>query len=585
MKFLRTLLALCMTVALGVPLKAQQVSSDSALSRNIQKDVDSVSLNPRLNQRSKRALLRIDARADTIRYNKADTVVVTRTDTVVKHDTTVVTKVDTVYVVKPPVPPDTTSPPDTTHPPLPPVVFAPHPYPPLANGTVYAELPRDSVSVVIPGPSRTIPVVSLQAALDTAQSGDLLKIPSGHTTDDLMVRPTARTSWVTIQGTDSTSVIQTRVGGSTSAVNILPQAHHVRFLGPLTIRAQTDATNAIVRSNNGETSYAQLAHDFIFDGVTVTSAGFLVRRCVWPDGIRMAVVNSKLLGCASKGGDAQGIELLNGGGPYRFQGNYIEGGHQCFMSGGGDPSIKGSVPSDVYFADNYCFKPYDWHYVLVNGAKTYPGTARQVKTIIESKKILRALFERNVLRNVYTDAQAGFCALLKSENQDGTDPTAQSKDITFRYNRCVNIASGINFAAHPKPGISATRITVYDNVFDSLSTAGGEGIGAQLLDDLVDIAIMNNTWGNTGNQAISFDGASGKRTAIVRNIIPTGQYGVKGNSTGIGNASIKKWVTDSGGVFLNNAILGADCSQYPAGTICKAPVPPGIGADSTKVPH
>jgi hypothetical protein len=583
----RWLLSLLLVSASGV-IQAQTVSPDSALSRNIQKDVDSVSLNPRLNQRSKRALLRIDARADTIRFNKADTVRVVKTDTLIKHDTTIVTKVDTVYVVKP----DTIVPPDTVKPPKPdtlPIIFV-HPYAPQPNGAAYAELPRDTVSTVVPLPTRTIPVVSLQAALDTAKTGDLLKIPSNHITSHLHVRPTSRTSWVTIQGTDSTSIIQTTIGGSESAVNIESGAHHVRFLGPLLMRAQTDATNAIFRSFNGETQVGQLAHHIIVDGVTMDGGIYTVRRCAWPDGAYMAIVNSRLLQCASRSGDAQAIIIGNGTGPYRFENNYLEGGHQCFMSGGFDESLPvGNLPSDIVFRNNICFKPYKWHYVGTPPNQTYPGESRQIKTIIETKYIRRALFEHNTLRNVYGDAQAGFCGLFKSTNQNGGMLWAQTLDVTFRYNRCVTMANGLNLAAHPQGGISMTRLSAYDNRFDSLSTGGGEGINVQLLDDLVDMILIHNTFSNTGNAAVMFDGAPTSKTVINANIMPNGIYGVKGNATPSGNATITKFMP--GGLFQSNIMPGASCSTLPATNICTMPnpipiAPDGkpIGADSTKVP-
>lgn len=577
----RWLLSALLLVSASGVLQAQ---SDSALSRNIQKDVDSISLNPRLNQRSKRALLRIDARADTIRLNpnQVDTVKIVRVDTVHKVDTVYVTKPDTVPsdTTHPPIPPDSITHPDTVY------SFV-HPYPPPTNGAAFAEFPRETVTVVVPTPSRTVTVQSLQQALDTAQTGDLLKIPANHTDNCLVVKPTARQSWVTVQGTDSTSVITCAAGGAVSTIGIQSQAHHVRFLGPLSIRAATDATNAIVRSFNGETSRAQLAHDFIWDGVTVDSRGFQVRRCFWPDGIRMAIVNSKALGCASKGGDAQAIIVLNGGGPYRFTNNYLEGGHQCFMSGGGDPSIKGDKPSDIYFAYNTCVKPLYWHYTTPG---VYTGLQRQVKTIIETKNIRRALFEYNVLRNVWADAQAGFCWLLKSTNQDGTDSTAQTVDVTARYNRCVNVENGINLAAHPQGGIAMTRVSFYGNYTDTISTNGQAGINFQMLDDLRDMILMHNTFTAAGNTAITFDGAFTQRSVITGNILYNGLYGVKGNSTGSGNATLNKWVFPSG-QFDANIIVGAGCSVYPPGTICTLPAtipnaPDGtpIGADLTKIP-
>lgn len=512
---------------------------------------------------------------------RVDTIV--RTDTIVRVDTVYATKPDTSH---PPTPPDSITTPDTTY-------AWVHPYAPPANGAAFAEFPRETVTVKIPAPTRTIAVASLQTALDTAQTGDRLLIPANHTDNCLLVKATPRASWVTVQGTDSTSVITCAVGGSTSTIGIQSQAHHVRFLGPLSIRAASDATNAIVRSYNGETSRSQLAHDFIFDGVTIDSRNYQVRRCAWPDGIRMAIVNSRLLGCASKSGDAQAIIVLNGGGPYRFQGNYLEGGHQCFMSGGGDPSIKDDAPSDIYFADNTCFKPARWHFTTrdAGGSPIYLGDERQTKTGIETKNIRRALFERNVIRVTYADAQAGFCWLLKSTNQDGTAPNSQTVDVTARYNLCDQIDNGMNLAAHPQGGLPMTRVSVYGNIFKGMSTNGSMGIDLQMLDDLRDMVIMHNSWDAAGNTAITFDGAPTQRNVITANDLVNGMYGVKGSGTASGTATLNKWLFPTG-LFEANIVFGASCSTFPPGTICTRPVPrpiapdgTPIGADSTKVPR
>lgn len=547
-------------------------STDAALALRVRQTADSIYSRTRSPVIRQRYIPRLRAAADTIVANP------------LQHDTLYVTRVETLYVQRP----DTTTRPDTG-----PVVitpggsslFAPHPFPPLSNGALFAELPRDSVPITIPAPTRTIVVSSLRQAYDTARTGDRLLIPRNHTTDIVHLGPTSRTGWVTIQGTDSTSVITTTVGGAESAVHFDPGAHHIRLLGPLTIRASTNATNALLRSYNGETRPEQMVHDVIVDGVTIDMGQYEGRRCAWPDGIRIAIVRSRLLNCASRSGDAQAILVGNGPGPYRFQGNWLEGGHQCFMSGGFDPTYVGNIPSDVYFADNTCYKRPEWHFTLnADGSKNYSGVRRQVKTILETKFIRRLLAERNLFWGVWADAQAGFGGLLKSENQDGGNPTAQTVDVTLRYNRFRAIANGINIAAHPGsyPSVSATRITVYGNVFENLSTLGGEGKPIQLLDNLVDVALLNNTFSNATNDAVSFDGGPGVRTTLMRNVIPNGAYGVKGSGTASGNDSWTRFTTN--GLFLNNVIVGGDCTTMPATTTCTLPAPAGVGADTTKVP-
>jgi hypothetical protein len=468
---------------------------------------------------------------------------------------------------------------DTTTPP--PLAIFSHPYSAPSNGAALAEFPRDTVSIYVPAPTRTINVVgtNLQAAYDTARTGDLLKIASGVKIYSPNFNNNSRASWVTIQGTDTTSVISQTTGGANSAVNINNGAHHIQFLGPLkiTTNAPNSTTNAIVNSYHAQTTYAQLPHHIIFNGVIVDADTNEVRRCFWIDGQYMAIVNSQMRNCASRSGDAQGILNMNGG-PYRYENNYIEGGHQCFMLGGGDPSIPNDIPSDVVFRYNTCYKPLRW-----KGAYPYPGPQRQVKTAIETKNARRVLYEYNKLINVWADAQNGYCWLLKSTNQDGTAPWSQSVDITARYNTCQNVENGVNLAAHPQGGVAMTRVSFYDNTFVNLSSAGGQGICLQMLDDLIDNVVLHNTCSNATNQAISFDGASGIRSVIRANIFPTGAYGVHGSGSGVGTVSIQLWVTNKGGIFSENLITGCNTSQYPAGTYCTATNPLQVSADGKPI--
>lgn len=495
-----------------------------------------------------------------------------------------------------PPPPDTVKPPpvDTVKPPPIDTVAGPppggtlfvHPFPPPANGTLLAQFPRDTVSVAVPAPTRTITVVSLQAALDTARAGDRLLIPPNHTTNILRVRPTARASWVTIQGTDSTSRITTTVGGAESSVIVENRAHHVRFLGPLTITQSVASANALFRSGNEARTLEEVPHHIILDGVTIdVGRDREARRCAWPDGAYMAIVNSRLLNCATRSGDAQAILIGNGPGPYRFERNYLEGSHQCIMSGGFDPAIAGLIPSDILFRWNHCFKPLRWR-----GVSPYPGEQRQVKTVIESKNIRRALFEFNIIENVWPDAQDGYAWLLKSTDQSGGCPWCQSLDITVRYNRTLNAANGFNLAANPQGGVPMTRVSVYDNIIGPFSEGSPNGVPFQFLGPLSDMFIAHNTFATAGRAAMSVDAADKSilRTVLRGNITPNGMYGWKGNATGAGTATITRFFVTP--LVESNAVPGAgDCSLYPAGTYCTLPSPlplvggRAIGADTSKV--
>ena len=95
--------------------------------------------------------------------------------------------------------------------------------------------------------------------------------------------------------------------------------------------------------------------------------------------------------------------------------------------------------------------------------------------------------------------------------------------------------------------------------------------------------MAHNSFSNAGNQAVSFDVAPTTRTVVHSNILPSGGYGVKGSGTGTGTSTINTYMP--GGVFAYVAMIGADCSQYPATTVCPSSIPssPGLGYDGRTI--
>lgn len=511
---------------------------------------------------------------------------------VARADSIVATRIFTVTGTAPQPPPvDTTKPPvdTTTVPPPPPVaVIFSHPYPAtLSNGAKLAELPRDTVAVDWPAFVRRVPVTpaTIQAALDSARDGDALELPPGALfSGTLYPKNTAgRASWVTIRTAvpddgdiwrrmtparaDSLNLATFRTANSNPAIWVQTGAHHVRFS---MIRADATATvgiNAVFRAANSETSLAALPHHIALDRVVVDAKSTDVGRCVYFDVRFGSVTSSTLDNCHSKGRDAQGVLGLNGAGPFRIENDKIVASHQYVMSGGGGPSIPGLVPCDWVIRGNWMTKPLSWK----KTGTTYAADEWQGKTGLESKNWCRALVEGNVVENVWPDAQAGFCGLWKSTDQDNNAPQSATYDITVRDNIFRNCANGWNLAGTQQSTQPMSRISVYNNTMDACGF-GSSGIGAQFLGGNVDIALLHNTVTCVRNQAMVFDGAPGQRTAIVGNIFPHGVYGVKGAGTGDGTATLNAFTTN--GLFQGNVIVGGgSCTQYPAGTLCPAAMP------------
>lgn len=473
-----------------------------------------------------------------------------------------------------------------------------------------AELPRASVNTAYPTPARQVRVAAganLQAAIDAAQPGDELLLAPGATYvgNFILRNKGSSTAWITIRTDVSDAVLgspgarmtpsraasanlaKILTGDNQSAIATDLSAHHWRLTG-IEVGGTSSAQeiNGIIRLGDGsgaQNSLSLVAHTLVIDRVYVHGlASQAVRRCVSLQSGTTAVVDSWISDCHSNNGDSQGIVGWNGPGPYLIKNNHIEGGHQGVFFGGADPAISNLSPSDISVIGNHITRPTSWAGVW------------QTKTIIETKNARRMLLEGNVIENVWADAQAGFAILLKSENQSGTAPWSQSTDITVRHNLIRNVGSGFNIAAKPgwADAVPAARISVVDNVIENLgrSPYTGDGIPLQILGGTYDVLVAHNSWSNTGNMAVSFDGGATTRTVIHSNILPHGWYGVKGSGTATGTGTLTVYAP--GGVFSYDVMAGGDCAYYPATTSCPSIIPsspgPGydartIGADRSKV--
>jgi hypothetical protein len=466
-----------------------------------------------------------------------------------------------------------------------------------------AALPRASVPTAYPSPARQVRVAAganLQSAIDAAQPGDELLLAPGATYTGNFRLPNkgSSTMWITIRtdvsdavlGAPGTRMTPSRAASANLAKIVTPSnvpaiatalsAHHYRLTG-INFGAVSPAfdVNGIIRLGDGsdaQNSLSLVAHDLVVDRVFVHGLPTqTIRRCISLQSAASAIVDSWISDCHSNEGDSQGIIGWNGPGPYLIQNNHIEGGHQAVFFGGADPAITNLSPSDISLLGNHITRPTSWNGVW------------QTKTIIETKNARRLLIEGNVIENVWASAQVGFALLLKSENQNGGAPWSQSTDLTVRYNRIRNAGSGFNIASNPGayPVVPAARIAVYDNVIENIgiSPYNGDGIPLQILGNTSDVIVAHNSWSNARNMAISFDGGATTRTVIHSNIIPNGNYGVKGSGTAAGTSTLNYYTP--GGVFAYDAIPGADCAYYPATTSCPSSIPasPGLGYDARTI--
>jgi len=466
------------------------------------------------------------------------------------------------------------------------------PVPAGASGASYgsataAELPRATVNTAYPSPIRQIRVpagADLQAAINAAQPGDALLLAPGATYLGNFWLPNKGTSsnWITIRtdlsdgtiGAPGTRMTPSRAASAKLARILSPNiystittaltAHHYRFTGvEIGVASGVPWVNAIVRFGDNTTkqySAATTANNLILDRTYVHGLSNLsVRRCVMLNSASTAIVDSWISGCHSNDGDSQAIIGWNGPGPFLIQNDYLEGGHEVVLFGGGGMTTLNASPADITIRGSHITRPSSWKGVW------------QVKNLIETKHARRLLIEGNVIENVWQDGQVGFAFVMKSENQNWDTPWTQSTDITIRYNRIRNVGSGFNIAANPSgaPAVPAARFVITDNVMENVGNAPytGDGRSFQLLGGLKDIVVMHNTVVSAGvinSAAFSFSQLpTVQRLVAHSNVLHHGSYGVKGPGYAEGTATLNVYAT--GALFTNNAIAnGGTASGYPA---------------------
>jgi len=468
------------------------------------------------------------------------------------------------------------TPPGTAPPVPPPVGRYADPIKPATVSVTYPALTGQSRRVGAGG--------DLQAALNAAQSGDEIVLANGAKFSGNFTLPTKQgAGWIVVRGEARLPIAGTRIDATTlagaahimtpnsmPAIMTAPGAARWRLVGIQVSHAPGSVYNygIIVLGRGDEKSVSAMPTDIVLDRIHVhgsTTDGN--SRCIAFNGARLAVVDSWITECHAKGFDAQGVCGWNGPGPFLVENNRIEASGQGVMFGGADPRVRDVGPSDITVRRNYIFKPLAW------------GRGRwTVKAAFELKNGKRVLFEGNVIENHWADAQTGFAILFQTLADNNTSwAWTTVQDVLVQNNVIRNSTSGVNILARVAynggtlPTNPTTRVAIVNNRFDNVGRdpiQGTAGIAVQLMSDLRDVTFVKNTFTLPSGQmqkAISFDGKSQTRTTISDNIFPASSYGVTGNATGAGTATVNAFMP--GGVFRNNVMPGTNASIYPPGAI------------------
>jgi hypothetical protein len=452
--------------------------------------------------------------------------------------------------------------------------------------------PQKTVEVGYPalsGKSRLVQAGgNLQAALDAAQPGDEVVLAAGATFTGNYVLPVKSGSgWVVVRAASVPTALGVRMTPQLAA-----SANVAKVVTPNSDPAFRTAAGAarwrlvgfevaptlgrginyglVVLGSGEEASVSQMPSQIVLDRMylhgTVSDD---MKRCVAFNGASLAAIDSYLADCHGKGFDAQGICGWSGPGPFLIQNNWIEGSGQAIMFGGADPRVQGVSPADITIKGNYLYKPLGW----ANGKWS-------VKATFEIKHGIRVLFEGNVLENHWIDAQVGYPILFQTISDESTAWSwVKVQDIMVRNNIIRNSTSGVNILVRNQhvgatpPTSGTARVAIVNNLLINVGKDpinGALGRIYQLLGDLADISIVNNTavLNGTAALAVSMDGGPQQRLTFVNNVLPQTEYGVFGSNIGMGTAALEQYAP--GAQFKGNVLPGQLERLYPTGNFFPA---------------
>jgi hypothetical protein len=440
---------------------------------------------------------------------------------------------------------------------------------------------------------------NLQQAIDAAQPGDTITLdPGAIYTGNFILRNKTGNAFVTITtaGTDplegtritpqAASLLAKIVAPNDSpAISTEPGAHHYRLTNlELYAAAGVYSFRIVALGSGSATTVAQQASHIELDrlyihgdpqaggkrGVELNSAATVIKNC-WISDFK------------SEFQDTQAICGFNGPGPFTIVNNYLEGGAENIMFGGGIGRSPDLIPSDIVIRHNHLRKPPEWmSEVKPNGIEP----RWWVKNLLEFKNGRRALVEENLLENTWVGYdQSSYAILLTVRTEDRAMPWAVVEDITFLRNVVRNAGSGVQILGRDgNNGGRVSRIRFKDNLFYNIDSqtwgkpayythprvAGWNGRSLMFLvrHGPPDVSIEHNTFiqaqgGAGGTLAIFFDPNSmlgiADRFRFMDNIA---SWGVMGTDMAEGSPTLNHYTPNA--TFRNNALIGRNEDLYPA---------------------
>lgn len=373
----------------------------------------------------------------------------------------------------------------------------------------------------------------LQAAIDRAKFGDTILLQAGATFIEQVMLPykgpgtNTDADYITIRTSNLSGIpaegerlrpsqhasalpkILAPRGQSALATN--PQAHHYRFIVvEFAPAADSDYLyNLLWLGSDDYKSLSQFPHHLVFDRCYVHSTGLnKARRGFALNCAETWIINSHISGFAGAGDETQAICGWAGPGPFHIINNYVEGGGQNIFFGGGDPSVKDVVPSDIEVRGNYIYKPAEWF-----------GRAT-IKASFEMKNVRRLTVDGNLIES---GGRTSAFSLVVG-NQGGTAPWSTIEDVEIVNNIIRHAGTAFNILGRDtKPSLQGRRIHIANNlVLDVGTDYSGFFLQTASADS---VTVEHNTVQHAGNMIVTY-GDPTTNFIFRNNILQHNQYGV-----------------------------------------------------------
>ncbi len=417
----------------------------------------------------------------------------------------------------------------------------------------------------------------VQSAIEKANGGDIVELQAGAVYSGEIKLPNKPLSdFITIQSSAVSklpadkrvspaqrSLMATITSGMLGkpAVSASNGAHHYRFIGIEFTASGSGYNYGLVVFGSEESNPERLPHDLEIDRSYIHPfKSGVVRRGIALNSGNTTIKNSYIEGIGFPGEETQGICGWTGTRNVRILNNYIEGGAENIMFGGGDPASVALIPFNIEVRDNHLNKPEAWKEKV------------SVKTLFELKNAKHVQFIGNLLTNNWK----GSAFRITVRNQDNGAPFSTIEDVVIKDNVIDGAGAGINILGKDDtyPSQTLKRLVIENNLF--LNIRGGNGFEGNgyfvQIADGEDITIVNNTAFSHGN-IVTFYGAEPRGFLFRDNIANHGEYGVHGLAD---RKSAAAQAMFQNNIFLNLNRIDPSGFSFPPGNTL-VPTIDGVG--------